>query len=328
MTYCGFRTGLISDQSRPNWDGTGPRPIHWSAWYPTPAQTTPVPEPFMQLGALQQDAPPPKRPCPVVLISHGTGGTAQTLSWLARALALEGYVVLGPDHHGNTGRAAYRPEGFLCWWERSADMTVMLDHLAACGPLSGALDGARVSALGFSLGGPTVMALMGARFDMGRYLAWRARTPGLPGGPREFPDLAEAGRALLETEGPFRQSWQAHGRDFTDPRVQRAVAIAHAPTAEAFTPESLAAITRPVTLLTGGADTEAPAAQGTDVLLRHNPGFRQMEVDPRAGHYTFLGLPAPGAKTEAPELFTDAPGLDRAAVHRACLAHVLRALAQ
>lgn len=31
---CGYRTGVFADTTRPNWDGTGPRPLAWSAWYP------------------------------------------------------------------------------------------------------------------------------------------------------------------------------------------------------------------------------------------------------------------------------------------------------
>lgn len=52
---------------------------------------------------------------PVVLLSHGTGGTAASLGWLAHGLAAAGYVVLGVDHHGNTASEPYRAEGFLSW---------------------------------------------------------------------------------------------------------------------------------------------------------------------------------------------------------------------
>lgn len=30
----GFREGLLHDETRPDWDASGPRPIRWSLWYP------------------------------------------------------------------------------------------------------------------------------------------------------------------------------------------------------------------------------------------------------------------------------------------------------
>lgn len=35
MTICGYRTGVLWDATRPNWQDNGKRPIAWSAWYPT-----------------------------------------------------------------------------------------------------------------------------------------------------------------------------------------------------------------------------------------------------------------------------------------------------
>src|SRR3954447_2386237 len=91
----GIRQGLLEDTSRPNWDGSGPRPLSWVAWYPAAD------------GAIEHDLRagdttaawfsyrPAARDAalshisaryPIVMLSHGTGGTAMHHDWLARDL--------------------------------------------------------------------------------------------------------------------------------------------------------------------------------------------------------------------------------------------------
>jgi predicted dienelactone hydrolase len=62
---------------------------------------------------------------PVILFSHGFGGTARVMAWFTTALARAGYVVVAVDHPGNNGvvesvfSAAPRAPSFLtqsdCW---------------------------------------------------------------------------------------------------------------------------------------------------------------------------------------------------------------------
>ncbi|WP_371932450.1 hypothetical protein [Pararhizobium sp. IMCC21322] len=133
---CGYRTGVIWDPTRPNWQNNGERPIAWSAWYPTDdIGSVQIPSGhFFELGdVIQNAALTSQKRLPVVLLSHGTGGTAESVSWLAWALACEGYVVTGANHHGNTGLEPYLAEGFLCWWERAPDLSMLLTSLGATG---------------------------------------------------------------------------------------------------------------------------------------------------------------------------------------------------
>lgn len=328
MFLVGYLTGSLSDESRKDWGGTSSRPLNYSAWYPTLVGAKP-PEgrAFFELGKLEHGAPVLEGQHPVVLLSHGTGGSAESLGWLARGLAEQGFVVLGANHHGNTGREPYFAEGFLCWWERSRDLTVLLSQVSQTGPLAGHLDTRAVSALGFSLGGPTVLALLGARYSMPAFAAWFDETPGVSRGPAEFPDLPDRIPDLLRESATFRTSWEGHGADLTDSRVGRAITLAAAPPVRAFTSDSLAAVNRPVTLISSGADTEAPVEQCSDWLVAQNLSFDHVSMGAQVGHYTFLGLPAEGSFTMAPQLFTDAPGIDRAKVHADCLDAVLKALA-
>jgi predicted dienelactone hydrolase len=165
MFGIGSTTGRTVDPDRPNWSGDGARPLVWSAWYPTddiqrPSTHADAQRLFVSQGAVRNAAFSTRRAsCPVVLLSHGTGGTAASLAWLAKGLARQGFVVIGIDHHGNTASEAYRAEGFLCWWERARDLVVILDYHST-GPFAEHLDLNRIFASGFSLGGYTAISCL------------------------------------------------------------------------------------------------------------------------------------------------------------------------
>jgi predicted dienelactone hydrolase len=65
-----------------------------------------------------------------VLLSHGPGGAASDLGWLAETLARAGYAVAGVDHHGNTSTEPYVAEGFAFIWEQAQAGREVLSFLA------------------------------------------------------------------------------------------------------------------------------------------------------------------------------------------------------
>jgi predicted dienelactone hydrolase len=329
----GFRGGLLLDEARSNWSGEGPRPVRWSAWYPaapgSPMQEIAIPpgRPFYSLGLLAPEAAirPGIDRFPVVLISHGTGGSASGLGWLASALAAQGRVVLGVDHHGNTGVEAYRAEGFLCWWERARDLSFLLDCLSSEGAFAGRLDLSDVTAAGFSLGGYTTLALAGAITETERMMAFVKDHPSTAG-PQEMPDLAGQIEPLLASSAVFRQSWERQSQSYRDERLRAVVAIAPAPPVRGFTEMSLRDIHLPVTILCGEADEEAPydlCSAWLDERLR-NSSLTSLGKD--VGHYTLLPVAAETAARYNAQYWVDAPGVDRAAVHATAAQLTLAAL--
>lgn len=197
----GFRDGVLYDKRRSNWDAAGPRPINWSLWYPAAddARESDLPErSWFQKAAVARDASirPEARPYPLVLLSHGTGGSAAGLEWLARRLVDRGFAALGVSHHGNTGNEPYRAEGFACLWERAPDLSYMLDHSDAwLRDLSGHIDTTRVFAAGFSAGAYSVMLLLGAvaqfsQFEPSRMKPGGARTQGVSRPCRSYSGIA------------------------------------------------------------------------------------------------------------------------------------------
>ncbi len=56
---------------------------------------------------------------PLILASHGFGGTARQLTWLGAPLARHGFIVAAVDHPGTNGIDGVTPEGAYAPWERA-----------------------------------------------------------------------------------------------------------------------------------------------------------------------------------------------------------------
>ncbi|MBS7456180.1 hypothetical protein [Coralloluteibacterium stylophorae] len=90
------RTRLaLEDPQRPRWDGPGPRPVVATLWYRAEDGVQGQPwaaGPFL-FGRAVAGAAPARHPGarPLIVMSHGTGGSAAQLSWLAEALVARGY---------------------------------------------------------------------------------------------------------------------------------------------------------------------------------------------------------------------------------------------
>jgi predicted dienelactone hydrolase len=117
------------------------------------------------------DATP--RPLPVILFSHGFRGCNTQSSFLMRALAAAGYVVLAPNHRdatcGKLARARGPEERFArpnAWTEHSYedrrnDLVTLIDTLRKQVPWSSMIDWSKLGLAGHSLGGYTVLGLAG-----------------------------------------------------------------------------------------------------------------------------------------------------------------------
>jgi predicted dienelactone hydrolase len=316
----GFRTGLLEDIARPNWDGTGPRPLSWVAWYP--AADDAIEQQLLargktgewfSFGAAARDAPiSAARPrYPIVLLSHGTGGTALHLEWLARDLARRGFIAIGVNHHGNTTTEPYRAEGFLAWWERTRDLTVLLDDVAARGAFADRIDIDRVFVVGYSLGGCTAAALLGAITETSRF----ERSPknkNFGRGPREFPDLADHLPGLLASSAIFRASWARMSNSYLDTRFKAALMLAPGNSVLGCNEDSLASIKTPTRIVVGGSDFVRPVASW---LHERMPTSVLNQLAPEVGHYVFLPEATDTGRQAEPACCIDAPGVDRGSVH-------------
>lgn len=320
MTRVGFLSGAAEDSTRRNWSGTGARPLRWSVWYPVdgdaahlePVSTDELYIPGKAIAGLKISDR--RKTYPTVLLSHGTGGTAVGLGWLAERLAEEGFMVIGVDHHGNTASEPYRAEGFLCWWERAADLGALLDHHTIAGPFARRIDLDRVTVAGFSLGGYTALSLLGGITDVRLFIEWAAERH-FATGPREFPDIVRYIPDLLENSPVFRAAWGRQSISFHDLRIKAAFLCAPAPTVRGMTTESLAQIDAPVAIAVTGSDQEAPDAFCAQWLQAILPNSRLEMLDRSAGHYVFLRECTDWGLCHHPDICVDPVGVSRPAIH-------------
>ena len=70
---------------------------------------------------------------PLIVLSHGTGGTAGNLAWLGTALASRGFVAAAVNHPGNNAVDGYTVQGFALWWERAHDLSAVIDGMLVDG---------------------------------------------------------------------------------------------------------------------------------------------------------------------------------------------------
>lgn len=271
----GFRTVGIG--------GEEPRPLNVALWYPTEdtgpnviVGETPA---FIGVPAIR-DALPSPGVHPLVVLSHGYGGTWRNLSWLADELAEQGYVVAAPDHPGTTHFNRDRRQAAMLW-ERPRDLSRVIDALEADPALAGAIDPERIAAIGHSLGGWSVTALAGARFDPDLFA-------------RDCAAFAQSRSCInddLDTAAP------ALGQDMRDPRIRGFVSL-DLGLARGFTPESLAGMTAPALLIGAGIDIGGlPAEHETGWLAQNLPAkATETLMIPDAMHFSFLQLCKPGAE--------------------------------
>lgn len=283
------RVETFTDDSRPNWAKPGTaRPLRVTVWTPD------------GMG-----------PWPTVVISHGTGGATKDLAWLAEPLRVAGFLVAGVDHHGNSYQDEYLPEGFGRMWERPLDVSLLLDRLIAAGEA----DPARVGAAGFSLGGYTVSALLGARVNPD---VLRAIVSGhIPVAPTpEFPDFLERLTGSL-TAADIDVMADEGGRDVRDPRVRAGFMMAPA-IAQLLVADSLGEVSAPVRVVWGDADDNAEPESNALIYAALMPNAAGHSVGPQVGHYAFHGDDAAGeavrseVATEAVDFFLRELAAERA----------------
>lgn len=275
----GFRQSLITTPNE--------RPLHLTVWYPTSAK-----EPVTRIGEnaafygidVIPNATPTGNHHPLIVLSHGYGGSWKNLSWLAAALAAKGYIVAAPDHPGTT-TADKSPTEAAKLWLRPNDMTRTIDFVLGHSALIGSVNDKRIAAIGHSLGGWTVMALIGAKLSPAQ-LRHDCQVPfsqticGLI--PRLGLDHPEADRQ-------FSSSLQ-------DKRIRAVVAL-DAGLTRGFTEKSLAHLSVPVLLIAAGtniADLPAEAESGRlGHILQKNDA--NLQILPNATHFSFMQLCKPDA---------------------------------
>lgn len=248
----------------------GARSLRTSVWYPT-ADTSGAPATYWYAvytsDVAWEDAAPLAGPFPAVAYSHGHMGYAEASSFLAEHLASHGYVVVAPDHQGNTVLDDPARDTAI-YLDRGRDLAAALDALAA-GQLDASAWSGDAVVVGHSFGGYTGYGVAGAPFDVAAI------------------DAACAAGSDASVCTSWDPTWSAaFAAGVADDRVRALVAMAPGDF-WMYGAAGVAGVAVPTLLMTGEADPErdADGAAYRDAL----PAARWLDV--RGGaHNTFIDL--------------------------------------
>jgi predicted dienelactone hydrolase len=232
--------------------------------------------------SVARDSAPLEGPWPLVLLSHGSGGSPLTHRDLARHLAARGFVVGLPEHPFNNRRdnsLAEHPELVRL---RVADLRLAAAWFFEHGPFVRFVRPGAYSVIGHSIGAATALAIAG-------------------GEPTSLP----------------HQSVDRQAKQFAvdvDARVRSLVLLAPA-TVWFRRPAALRNVTAPVLMVASYHDHAAPYFYFCQHVLDGVPDVSRVRFHlvEQAGHYSFLSPWPEAMKHPAFAPSQDPPGFDRPA---------------
>lgn len=249
--------------------------------------------------AAGRDAPiAPGARFPIVLFSHGGGGTIKTggtplpYADLLTSLAREGFIVVAPFHPGSKlPREALE--------DRPRQIHRALDAVLADPRFAAHADPNRLGMTGFSYGGAVTLIIAGAAPSLAHLAVYcRNRT--------DDPMACDG----IPTDGSLAN---AVGRRSPDALAVKALVLLE-PWGSLFDRTGLMSLDMPTLLYR--AESSALQADGNILALAEAlPHPPRLQTVP-GGHFIFFGPCPPALEADAPAVCKDAPGIDRAAIHR------------
>ncbi len=247
------------------------------------------------------------------MLSHGTGGSDLGHRDTAIALAKAGFIAAAPLHPRDNFRDASGSGQRVVLDGRPRQFSAIIDELLKHPNWSTRIDVERIGAFGFSLGGYTVLAVLGAQPNLSEIITHCAHL--FHDDPfcavNDLLDEAIRKARAKEYAGP--------PQSFYDERICAAV-IAD-PVAVPFSDATLATIP-PVRLLFYRPEHETVLNARFHVsrvieALKQRGDFPDLQeiVVPKANHYSFIA-PFPDVVAQnIPEIASDPEGFDRTAFH-------------
>ncbi|MBS0528266.1 MAG: prolyl oligopeptidase family serine peptidase [Proteobacteria bacterium] len=266
-------------------------------WYPCEAKPNDV-----ELGDLGvgvdfglsgvKDCPDTGAKLPLVIISHGYVGWFGGHHDTAAALADAGFVVAAINHPGDNAKDSSKKDDLSSYLERPADMVRLLDFVLHDWKDGAVVDPGKIGLFGFSKGGYTALALIGAAPDFGRYAS------GCPDGVKICDQIRGGDIPALAQDARIR------------------AAVIADPIPAFFTQSNLAAIKIPVQFWRAEVGIGIIDPEGTARVARALPGKPEIHNVP-ASHFAFLAPCSPQLRAALPRICTDKPAeFDRSVFHR------------
>ncbi len=272
-------------------DADGPA-LQGAVWYPSATPPTALALPPFTLN-VAKDAPLQGDHLPLVVISHGTGGSALGHQDTAMALADAGFVVAAINHPGDNFADLSQQMHVAPFISRPRDMSRLISWMTHAWPGAAHINDQAIGLFGFSRGGYTGLVSIGAVPDLKLGQRFCVNQPDLP--------------FCTEIKGPLPPFPPE------DPRIKAAVIV---DPLSVFSAAGLSKVSVPVQLWAseyGGDGVTPESVAAIRKALPHAPEFYSVAG---SGHFSFL-TPCPAQLAEnAPALCTDHPGFDRVAFHQ------------
>jgi predicted dienelactone hydrolase len=268
-------------------------------WYPTKA-----PGSEHDVGLFTQvvapDAPVNRGSHPLIVMSHGNGGTFEGHYDTALALARAGFVVAAVTHTGDNYKDQSEATNLVL---RPRAFHTVIDYMLTTWPGHSSIDPAKVGAFGFSAGGFTVLVAIGGIPDLSRVAAY------CTGHTQTYV-------CKLLAAHPVPADRQVHDTDWiADPRIKAAVVAAPA-IGFTFGGTGLKNVRVPVQLWRAEDDTILPSPDNVEPVRDALPRPPEYHVVAGADHFDFLAPCSDPLAHVAPAICQEHGGFDRAAFHK------------
>lgn len=265
----------------------------------------------------KRDATPVAGAKPLIVISHGHGGSDLGQHDLAVYLASRGFVVATLQHPKDNYKDTSGVGTAAVFIGRPIQVKATISMLLQDARWKALINPDKIGVAGFSIGGYTALMLVGAvpRFDR------------LIGFCKAHPDNENVCTPFRKFEAHLKKHGgmsvrqyltsiqdQLHRGDTDDPRVKAAFAMA--PWSLVFDKAGLASINRPVYLYDGADDDFQPIQYNTLYAAPLINTLVGIKLIPGAGHFVFLAPCSTKLAKSAPKICVDAPGVNRVAVHQ------------
>lgn len=247
---------------------------------------------------------------PVVMFSHGMGGTDRAQAWLAAGLAARGAIVVAVNHPHSTWGDFDMSQG-VKHWTRVADLSAALDDLLADPAFRQHVDHTRIMASGFSYGGWTALSMGGMTGNLAGIVDTCAK---------QIKTMEACSMLLSE---PVRMQdiapevWNA---PYADPRITHVAAVDPGFVWGLTAANAATLVPNLLMIGLGGKDDRMSATNFDDSgLTALLPNARILRFDP-AFHFTAMPLCKPAGEAILKEenddpVCTDPVGTDRAKIH-------------
>ncbi|MBM7061988.1 dienelactone hydrolase [Pseudomonas sp. UL073] len=282
------------------------RPLSAIAFYPSSS-----PEGRSRIGPYRleavQDTKAAKGRYPLLVLSHGNGGSPLAHHDLAIYLARQGFVVVAPWHLGDDDQGHSRRGTVSNLYGRPMQAAEAIKAVVDDRLLGPVLDDQHIGLIGYSAGGETALILAGAKPSPQRLQRYCAQH-------RDDQDACGAADGLRVDRDDLVPR--------ADPRVGAVLLLA--PAGLLFGPEELVGVRVPVLLYVGADDQLVPRKHNADALAQHLAQTVAYRLLDGAGHFVFMAPCSPEQAALMAEICQDAAGVDRTAVHRRLNAEAAR----